>query len=433
MSTIEHVRSPREEQAHEEVGQTAIGQAVARGLVGGFLALCCAIPAFELTHVLQGDEAARAPWARLRQIPSEVSAHAADAAGAWRTLVAGNRAVLEGLHDFEDALEDEARLGQLLRPRAQRFLSEVLGAGNEQAYPGRDGWLFFRRDVESVTTRGLLDPDVLERRRASGDEWTTPPQPDPRPAILQFRDTLAAQGITLIVLPVPVKPTVHPERLARGFASPPDPPANPDQARLLQELRVTGVRVLDPSPLLYQSAQGGATQYLGTDTHWRPEAMEMVAQALADEIRAAGVEAGSDPGYRAQAADVTSRGDILAMLDLPADQSFTAAETVTIRRITAADGSPWRASRDADVLVLGDSFSNIYSLESMGWGTAAGFVEQLSFALRRPLDRIVQNDAGAYATREILRREGAERLRGKKVVVWQFAARELVFGDWRIY
>ena len=83
------------------------------------------------------------------------------------------------------------------------------------------------------------------------------------------------------------------------------------------------------------------------------------------------------------------------------------------------------------MLVLGDSFSNIYSLESMGWGTSAGFVEQLSYALRRPIDRLVQNDQGAFATRAMLQRD-PRRLDGKRVVVYQFAARELAFGDWKV-
>ena len=121
------------------------------------------------------------------------------------------------------------------------------------------------------------------------------------------------------------------------------------------------------------------------------------------------------------------------MLDLPENQKRFVPETVTVRRILSTDGDPWRSSRDADVLVLGDSFANIYSLESMGWGTSAGLVEQLSYELRRPVDRLVQNDAGAYATRDMLQRAGPERLAVKKVVIWQFAARELAFGDWKVY
>ena len=124
-------------------------------------------------------------------------------------------------------------------------------------------------------------------------------------------------------------------------------------------------------------------------------------------------------------------GDAARMLDLPDDSPLFPPEAVWLRRVLQPDGSPWRPSRDADVLVLGDSFSNIYSLESMGWGTSAGFAEQLSYALRRPVDRLVQNDEGAFATRAMLQRD-PDRLDGKRVVVYQFAARELAFGDWKV-
>ena len=92
----------------------------------------------------------------------------------------------------------------------------------------------------------------------------------------------------------------------------------------------------------------------------------------------------------------------------------------------------WRSSPTADVLLLGDSFSNIYALSSLGWGDGAGLAEQLSYELQRPLDRITQNDEGANATRVALRRAGAARLAGKRVVIYQFAARELASGDWRM-
>jgi alginate O-acetyltransferase complex protein AlgJ len=85
--------------------------------------------------------------------------------------------------------------------------------------------------------------------------------------------------------------------------------------------------------------------------------------------------------------------------------------------------------------LLGDSFSNIYSLASMNWGESAGLAEQLSYILRRPVDRLVQNDDAAFATRALLSRSQdgqGGRLAGKRVVIYQFAARELAFGDWLI-
>ena len=71
----------------------------------------------------------------------------------------------------------------------------------------------------------------------------------------------------------------------------------------------------------------------------------------------------------------------------------------------------------------------------MGWGEAAGFVEHLGRALARPLDRILINDNGAFAARAWLARElarGRDRLAGKRLVIYQFAARELAASDWRM-
>ena len=97
--------------------------------------------------------------------------------------------------------------------------------------------------------------------------------------------------------------------------------------------------------------------------------------------------------------------------------------------------TPWRATPSADVLLLGDSFSNIFSLEGMGWGESAGFAEHFSRALGKPIDAILRNSDASFATREILSRElarGHDRLAGKKLVVWELAARELSSGNWKL-
>jgi alginate O-acetyltransferase complex protein AlgJ len=96
---------------------------------------------------------------------------------------------------------------------------------------------------------------------------------------------------------------------------------------------------------------------------------------------------------------------------------------------------PWRPDPTAEVLLLGDSFANIFSLEPMGWGEGAGLAEHLSLALGLPVDAITRNDAGSFATREMLAKElqrGNDRLAGKKLVIWEFASRELAFGDWKL-
>ena len=133
--------------------------------------------------------------------------------------------------------------------------------------------------------------------------------------------------------------------------------------------------------------------------------------------------------------EISGLGDIARMLRLPAAQELFRPEKVATHQVLSGNAL-WRPSKEGDILLLGDSFSNIFSLEALGWGESAGFAEHLSRALGgRPIDCILRNSDGAFATREILSRDlarGRDRLAGKKLVIWEFAARELAFGDWKM-
>ncbi len=348
-------------------------------------------------------------------------------------MVQANRELLARMSAFEAALEDQSVIGRALRPPTQRVLSGWLGAGNERVYVGREGWLFYRPDVEYLTGRGFLDPDLQARRIATASEYEVPPQPDPRPAILQFKRDLGARGMTLVIVPTPVKPAIHPERLVGESANGGHGVLNNASYRaFIDQLRRDGVLVFDAADQIAHTSRPERPAYLATDTHWRPEAMQQVAEALAGFVQEhSALPAVPPAGYEAERREARQTGDTAAMLDLPDTQTLYPPERVTLRFIVDPEGNPWRSSRDADVLLLGDSFTNIYSLATMGWGEAAGFAEQLSFALQRPVDRIIQNDQGAHATRGLLARD-PDRLAGKRVVIWQFTARELAFGDWKI-
>ena len=424
----------REETAQIEVGHTIVSPVTARVLLLFFVTAIVAVPIAEWF----GTRAARTrgestAWSHLTKVPGEMVsqlAGAAEADGSWRRTVLVNRAVLAGLSGFEQALENDSLLGHALRAPAQLFLTGWLGAGNERVYPGLSGWVFYRPDVEHVTGPGFLDSRQLRRRVAAAPEWTTPPASDPRPAIVQFNNDLAARGVVLIVMPVPLKPSLHPEKLTRRYDGSSAPLQNPSFTGFVQDLRREGVVVFDPGSSLARNRAEGP-QYLATDTHWRPEAVEAAAEGLGRLVNEVALPDVTVPGYRIQRVEARNVGDAARMLDLPETATLIPAETVWLRRVLNPDGTPWRSDRAADVLLLGDSFTNIYSLESMGWGTSAGLAEQVSHVLGRPLDRLVQNDQGAFATRAMLQRE-PQRLDGKRVVIYQFAARELSVGDWKI-
>ncbi|MFH1970179.1 MAG: hypothetical protein ABIJ53_07665 [Verrucomicrobiota bacterium] len=439
----------REEQALREAGQTTIRRATAWVLVVVFLAVICAVPLIQQVHDMRlrlaGERVSSWPqcYDIFRRVPTAfaVLVHTPGSPTAnspMARIFAANRQLLREMHAYEDALEDESVVSQMLRPPVQYVLSRWLGAGNEKTYCGVQPWLFYRADIDYLTGLGFLNPVQLASRAGGGNEWTSTPQPDPRPAILDFQQQLAQRGIQLMVMPVPPKSVIQPDKFYDRFKAGSVRLQNPSYAAFSRDLKQAGILVADVTPVftgMWSHPGKEGAPYLATDTHWRPETMEVAARLLKQYINEqVQLPPRSNAGYRAQTFGVTNRGDLAVMLRLPEWARGYPSEAVCLRQILTARGEPWQADETSDVLVLGDSFCNIYSLDAMGWGESAGLIEQLSFELQRPLDRLVINDNGAYATRALLARElarGRDRLAGKRLVIWQFAMRELAAGDWK--
>ncbi len=432
----------REEVARLEIGQTEIQPALAWTMVAMFLATLIAVPTIQVVGDLHRETAREAD----SPVPGCLRiVHALPAA--WKTfgqsdgdvakrVFAANAYLLKNINEYEDQLEGESWLARQILAPTQSFLSGWGGAGNEKAYVGRDGWLFYRPGVDYITGPGFLDPDFLAKRAALGNEYFRAPKPDPRPAILGFHQHLAERGIRLVLMPTPVKPMLEAEHFTSRYADQNTVLQNVSFEQFRNELQNKGVLVFDPAPaLLKHKHKTGHPQFLETDTHWTPAAMEFVAEQLAAFLKKH-VEFAPHPaaGYRKRSLKVSNLGDIAVMMKLPPDQTLYPRQSVEIHQIQEPDGTLWEPDPSADVLLLGDSFTNVFSLAGLNWGEAAGLAEQLSYLLQRPVDRIAQNDAGASATRQALALElarGQDRLAGKRVVVWQFAIRELAVGDWR--
>ena len=394
-----------------------------------------------------------------------------------------NRALLHDINTYEDALTDDSFMTKTLLPPAQSFLTGILGVGNEKAYLGKDRWLFYRPAIDYLIGSGFLDRKRLIARAMSGTEWQPAPQPDPMIAIFQFQKQLAARGIQLIIMPVPVKPMIHPEKFYSGFEQYYKVMQNPSYRKLklelenpelffkryeeflrsyrrvpvekarrswywqfieaLEELEDAKEDILKNRVLLFdigsdlveQKKNSGTSQYLETDTHWRPETMRWAAIKLKDYVESNIKLSEKNPiKYTRTSKGISNLGDIALMMKLPSDQKIFRRQEIDYYQVTQGNHL-WRSDMTAEIFLLGDSFSNVYSLNEMGWGEAGGFAEQLSYELKRPVDTIIRNDSGAYATREMLSQElasGNDRLAGKKVVIWEFAVRELAVGDWRV-
>ena len=382
MSEVKKVKLSREEIAKREIGVTEVSKSQKLFLSIFFLFVIGVYPCVQFVY--------SSPLKEIRPAPTAQKA----------------------FKQYETAIEDTSLLRAVLLTPAQALLTKCFRTGNEKVIIGRDGWLFYSGDYDYLTNPGFMQAGRMHKRDLAGSH------PDAVSAIRKFADDLKARDIRLILIPAPSKPLVYGDKLGAGE----NRKGNKSFDEFRKQVEASGVTVLDFTDDFIAMRKNGVDSYLKTDTHWTPAAMQFAAKKTAEAIGDA--EPNTETGTKTA---ITARGDIANMLKLPdVDDIFPKQTVESIQYNGGRD-------RNSDVLLLGDSFTNIFSLDAMGWGTRAGFAETLAHELGRPVDVIAQNDAGAHATRDALATEfmrGHDRLKGKKVVVWEFAVRELAVGDW---
>ena len=91
---------------------------------------------------------------------------------------------------------------------------------------------------------------------------------------------------------------------------------------------------------------------------------------------------------------------------------------------------PYRDAPESEVLILGDSFLRIYERDEPG---ASGLIAHLAREPGQPLTAIVNDGGGSTLVRQELARRPTP-LRNKRLVIWEFAEREIRDGaeGWRI-
>ncbi|CAN5453365.1 hypothetical protein BH23VER1_BH23VER1_00040 [soil metagenome] len=389
----------------------------AYGLIALFLAICVVPPAWRNLSATT-DESGWVPVVELWKNQSDETAE----------LEGGG--ISAHLKAFETRLE-EAPFAEAARRRIQLALTESIGEGNTKVHIGADGWLFFLPAIEAITGSGPVRPPELG---AASDPTLKRWQP-PLPVIKRYAGELRERGVDLLLVPVPVKPMIYPEKLAASTF--PTSLTHADTETLYEELRAAGVDVLDLAPLFWDLKVQGEV-FLKQDTHWRPEAMRAAAEAVAARVRAAPwfAEAASDRG-RFSAGPVGRRhiGDLVQKLDLPAGSTAFSEEVATLQRVTdSATGGRPGSDRASPVVLLGDSFVNIFDMGDLGFGTGAkdeligaGFAQHLAAELGMPLDVNAKNGKAATQVRKELAERPDDEIRAKRLVVWVIASRDLLY------
>ena len=417
---------------HLELASTEVSPATARFFSLAFVAILFAVPIAQASV-----EIARKEWPQALELFQPFASGvrqlaAGDARGAWTSTRAGLEP--ERLHGYEEAIESDSIFSSYFQPRTQQILTSWFGAGNDKAVLGRDGWIFYLPGVDYVVGPSVADRATFERaaQQLVNKGAAGTPQVDPRPAILDFARQCRDAGIHLVVVPVPDKAMMQPAQLyARAAQGDAIPVANNvGYRRLVEALRAEGVDWFDPAP---PTVRGDEIRYLEQDTHWTPAYMDAIARDVANHVRSTGALLEREPlPLRLAPQEISRVGDLVDMLSLTKDQGIYRPQTITIEQvIDERTGQTITRDATADVLLVGDSFTNIYSAPAMGWGTGAGFGQHLAYHLRRAVDVIAFNGGAATQSRaELARSENAERLGHKKVIVYQFAIRALLTETW---
>ena len=296
---------------------------------------------------------------------------------------------------------------------------EKLTAAEAAGVRGADGWYFATAELRAYSAGKFWGDAAATASRAPKDK-------DPLPTIVAFNDMLKQVGVPLIVVPVPGKVVLYPDKL--------DPPLHVDSrldgthVAFFDELRKAGVTVIDVEPDFRTLRTSGVDPFCKQDPHWSPRGLEAAAKRMADLVKGQAWYVGVAK-HKATTTEqpVEVRGDIVAALLRDGGQP---PERLTLQQVKL-DGDWVDSDAASPVVLMGDSHTLVFHRPDL-LGEHAGLSDQLAALLGFPVDLVGVMGGGANASRVALARR-RDNLAGKKVVLWVFRASEFSETDegWR--
>ena len=363
----------------------------------------------------------------------------------------GKGPIVQHLHDVEHGL-DKAEYSTVIRQKVQGWLSNSLDEGNARVYLGYNGWLFYQPDITALTGYGPMAPEPFSIMK----DPELAKLSDTKDLIAAYAEQLKERGISLLLVPLPLKPMIYSENITgQGTES---WITHPDAPVFYDFLRSKGVDVLDLTDGMAklrtqreyvfrrepakrdreveesEDARMKKTKeaFLMQDTHWTPEGMRYIAEQVAAHIKKTYPQALQPAAKPIRAVDGGTRssmGDLVKLLDVRHPEETYEPEKVFLRMI--GDGTE---NKDSNIVLLGDSFVNIFNDPDLGFGNPtkpdqfihAGFAQHLSLLLNQPLDVYAITGKGSTGVRQDFAKRYDDEVRAKKLVVWVIAARDVL-------
>ena len=281
-------------------------------------------------------------------------------------------------------------------------------AGHPWPVPGIDGWLFFRSDLEAA---GIAEPSTdvaLERISFAAEQ-------------------LRSAGIHLLVVPIPCKWAVYPDRLLEDYTVPAER-LDPWLGKTVMLLRQRSVDVLDLTGVMLRARRRGISDlWIPPDSHNSPAGYELIADVVVEHLR---------PRLKSKGVTMTRPGKLVpgtlrwyGDLEFYADRNESFDTKLTDpakwREIDGNFVSEFKPEADAQLVFVGDSNCQPRNQGPVGaWGVGP-FV---GAKLGAPVAFIVSKASAGLSMRDLFvdLRRGARDSRRPKIVVWIFASRSIL-------
>jgi hypothetical protein len=310
----------------------------------------------------------------------------------------------------------------------QKFLNELAAKSraaqseNAAVIPGVDGWFFLSSDIRFLSVGQFWGADAAKVSRAH-----KPESADPMLAIVDFHEQLKKRGIDLLLMPVPPKAAIYPEKILPDVDLHGEPAA-PYLARFYDELRKREIDVVDLSPIFLQNrANEHGPVFCKTDTHWSGLGCVLAAQTIKNKIHEK-LTAQPQKNYAAEWKEITIKGDLgdLAGVSMKKPEP----EEIAIRTISDKEtGAAINPDPNSPLLIIGDSHTLVFH---DFLAEKSGLLDQIAYETGFAPDLIGTRGSGSTSVRISLYRRARKDpgyLARKKMIVWCLAAREFTESD----
>jgi hypothetical protein len=294
-----------------------------------------------------------------------------------------------------------------------------------QVVTGIDGWLFLKEELAHIGAGEFWGDAASRATRSAKKEYG-----DPLPAIVDFNHALAEKGITLYLLVVPPKALVYADKLDPSITEVKE--ESRIYERFYSQLEEAGVKALNLLPELQERAKEKPNLYCKTDTHFSGDGLLLFARSAAQVIKREGWydESARIELSRSQQ-QVSIKGDLAQM---KGDNNLREEIEISVV-VDKATGNPVESDPGSPVILLGDSHTLVFSAGGDLHAKGAGLFDNLSEELGFAIDLLgVRGSASTPARIKFYQRskKDGDYLKGKKVLIYCFAARELTgAGGWR--